>query len=74
MFPGIRETVGQHSLIHMFGEGAQNAASDVMLASWQGEARQGNHGVAAPVAEPVIAGDDCLLLTARDYVLLCRGG
>src|ERR1700757_1330644 len=41
-----------------------------MLASRQGEARQSNHGVAAPIAEPVIAGDDRFLVATGNDVLV----
>src|SRR6266567_8904102 len=41
-----------------------------MLASWQGEAGQSDHGVAAPVAEPVIAGDDGFLVATGNDVLV----
>ena len=54
----------------MLRESAQNAARDVMLASRQGEAGQSDHGVAAPVAEPVIAGDDRFLVAAGNDVLV----
>jgi hypothetical protein len=36
----------------------------------QGETGQGGHGVAAPVAKPMAAGDDRLLVPARDDVLV----
>src|SRR6266403_3450151 len=73
-FPRIRETVLQHSLIHMFGESAQNAARNVMLPGGQSEARQRDHGVPPPVAEPVIAGNDRFLISARNDVLVSRRG
>ena len=41
-----------------------------MLASRQGDAEQGDHGVAAPVAEPVIAGNDRLLVATGNDVLV----
>ena len=52
------------------GESAQDAAGDFMLSGGKGEAGQGNHGVAAPIAEPVIAGDDGLLVAPGDDVLV----
>ena len=54
----------------MLCESAQNAARNLRLASRQSEAGQGHHGVAAPVAEPVIAGDHCFLVAASDDVLV----
>jgi hypothetical protein len=41
-----------------------------MLASRQGKAGQGDHGVAAPVAEPVIAGNDGFLVATGNDVLV----
>jgi hypothetical protein len=35
-FARIRETVRQHALIYVFGESAQNAKRDAMLASREG--------------------------------------
>ena len=37
------------------------------------EARQRDHGVATPIAEPVIAGDDGLLISAGNDVLVGGG-
>ena len=55
-------------------EGPQNTARDVVFACWQSEAGQGDHGVTAPVAEPVIAGDDRFLISAGDDVLVGSRG
>src|SRR5258708_26374221 len=54
----------------MLRERTQNASRDVMLASRQGKAGQSDHGVAAPVAEPVIAGNDRLMVATGNDVLV----
>src|SRR5271165_6212564 len=61
-FTCVGKPVGQHTLIHVLRERTQNAASNLRLASRQSESGQSDHGVAAPVAEPVIASDDSLLV------------
>ena len=55
----------------MPGKSAQDASRYIVLSRREGEAGQGNHGIAAPVAEPVIAGDDGLLISAGNDVLIC---
>ena len=51
------EQIGQHALIGEAGKGAQDAPRDIVAACGQRQPRQGNHGVAAPVAKPGIAGN-----------------
>ena len=69
-FTCVGKPVGQHTLIHVLRERAQNAASNFRLASRQSKAGQSDHGVAAPIAEPVIASDDGLLVATGHDVLI----
>src|SRR5262249_33547639 len=71
--PGIRKAVGQHAAIHMAREGLQDAAGNLETSAGQSQARQGNHGVAAPVAEPGVTRDYSLLLASGNDVLLAGG-
>ena len=72
-FTGIREAVRQHSLIYMSREGAQDATRNFILACRESKARESDHGVATPVTEPVVAGDDRFLLPTGNDVLVGRG-
>ena len=54
---GIGEAVGQHALSVWRAKCAGSPAR-FRAAGDEGQAGQGDHGVAAPVGEPVIAGDD----------------
>ena len=52
------ETVGNHPFINGLGECRQNAEGGFILPRLQRQARQGDHGVPAPVGEPMITGED----------------
>ena len=54
----IGKAIGQHALADMAGEGAQNARNHIEARSAMHESGQRDHGVAAPVGEPWITGDD----------------
>ena len=56
------EDIGQHPLIDEAGERLQDPARCVVPTGGKREAGQRDHGVAAPVAEPRIAGDDRLAI------------
>ena len=54
----VGKIVGQHSRVDVAGKSEKNFSGNFGTAGGQREARQGNHGVTAPIAKPVIAGDD----------------
>ena len=54
----VREVVGQQTVRHETGVGAQDRRTVGGATGCQRETRQGDHRVAAPVVEPVVAGDD----------------
>src|SRR5262249_53575966 len=72
-FTGIGKTVRQHSLIYMFREGAQDAARNFIFSSRKSKTGQGDHGVATPVAEPVVASNDRFVFSTGSDVLVGRG-
>src|SRR5271166_1347090 len=53
----FREQVGNEPVADVVGEGAEDVPGLGGPASGQGQALEADHGVAAPVGEPVIAGD-----------------
>ena len=53
----VGKSVREHSLVHESGECLEDPARDLRATGRQGETWQGDHGVASPVAEPVIARD-----------------
>ena len=57
LLAGVGKTVRQHAHIGGAAEGEQDVARNIEPAGGQRQARQRNHSVAAPVGEPVIAGD-----------------
>ena len=58
IFAAVGESVRQHAAVNERGKGAQNVGSDVVASQSRCESRQGNHGVASPVGEPRVPGDD----------------
>src|SRR6185312_5841788 len=54
----IRETVGKHAAIERSRPGLEELLCKVEAAGDERETGKGNHGVAAPVREPVVAGND----------------
>ena len=52
----VGKVIGNHAAIDISGGRTENFASDVWAAEGECEARQSDHGVAAPIGEPVIAG------------------
>ena len=56
----VREAIGQHTLTHEASERAQYAERDFRAARGKCQTRQGNHGVAPPIAEPGVARNDGL--------------
>src|SRR5260370_25670033 len=60
----VGKTVRQHSAVHVLRKSAQQASRNVISLHGESEARQGNHGIPAPVGEPVITSNDRLLLTS----------
>ena len=61
----LGEHVGNESVADIVGEGPQDIARLDVPAGGQGQAFEADHGVAAPVGEPVIAGDDRADFIAR---------
>ena len=57
LLAGVGETVGQHATIDEARKGQQNLPGDLRPAGDQGQAGQADHGIAAPVAKPGIAGN-----------------
>src|SRR5579871_235065 len=74
LFANVGKPVRKHSLIDAARERKQNLARFFKSARYQRKPRQRNHRVAAPVAEPVVAGNDRLLFAASDDKLVRRGG
>ena len=54
--PSFREEVWHQTALFIFQEGSEDALRGVILPIGQRTARQGNHGVSAPVCEKRIAG------------------
>ena len=54
----VRKPVGKHAPVEVAPKGTQNIGGNRGTAGGQGQPRQGDHGVAPPIAEPRIAGDD----------------
>ncbi len=54
----IGESVGEKSAAHVVGEGGEDGFGDFVTTGDEGEAGEGDEGVAAPVFEPGVAGDD----------------
>ena len=67
----VREAIWQHALARVRGKRAQNRCRIVGPSRCEREARQRDHGVASPVAEPGIAGDDRPALCSRR--IACAG-
>ena len=55
--PAVGEAVGEHPLIDEASEGAQDVPRLLPAPRGGGEPGEGDHGVPAPVPEPVVAGD-----------------
>jgi len=54
----VWEIVRQHSSVHVSRKGKKDLPGHARASGRERQSRQRNHGVAAPVPEPVIAGDD----------------
>ena len=72
LFAAIRKTIGQHPPIRAIDECPQNVTGDFEAPGQQRQARQRHHGVAAPIAKPMIAGDHRMQITALDDELIRR--
>ena len=71
-FTSIRKAVGQHAAIHAGGEGQQNASRGLGTSRGERQAWEGDHGVAPPIAEPRVAGDDGAFgASAHDELVGC---
>ena len=55
---GVRKIVRQHPAINVARKGKKNPLRNIGAPSRERQSWQRDHGVAAPIAEPVIAGDD----------------
>src|SRR5208283_5338739 len=55
---GIREIVWQHPSIDVARKGLQNFSRDLRATEGQRQSRKRDHGVAAPIAKPVITGNE----------------
>src|SRR5450631_997479 len=71
---GVRETIGKHALVNACGVGFKDLTGDVEASGDQRQTGQRDHGVAAPICEPVIAGHDGFERSALDDVLIGGGG
>src|ERR1700722_13487233 len=72
-FLSFREQIGDQSVANVMREGAQDPPRFGAAASDQRQTFQADHGVAAPIAEPVIAGDygaDLFPGSARPHPIL----
>ncbi len=54
----VRKVVREHAAIHIARKSKKDLLRRIRAAGRKRQPRQSNHGVAAPVAKPVIAGDD----------------
>ena len=72
--PESGKAVGQHAHVGGAAEGEQNVARDIEAAGDERQAGQRDHGVAAPVGEPVIAGDHGVQIAAAADDELVGGG
>src|SRR5262245_36156034 len=54
----VGEEIGDESVADIMSEGAKDVTGLVVPAGGQGQALQRDHRVAAPVREPVVAGDN----------------
>ena len=61
-FASVRKAVREHALIHRSGKRSQNSACHRETLRRQRKPRQGDHRIAAPVAEPRIASDHRLVI------------
>ncbi len=73
-FAGIGETIGQHAPIDAVRESSKNVACVIVAAGHERQAGQRDHGVAAPIAEPRVTGDDGFSIGAADDELIGRAG
>src|SRR6516164_5541587 len=58
----------------MCSERQQNAAGDIGTICGKGQAGQSNHSIPAPIAEPMVAGNDRPLIATLDDELVRRYG
>src|SRR4029077_8208889 len=56
--PSVREIVGEHPAVHVSRKREKDLPCDAGATGCERESRQCNHGVTAPIAEPVVASDD----------------
>ena len=56
----IGKAIGQHAFVDKGREGLEDRLRHIVASGREAQAGQGDHRVAAPVAEPVIARDDGL--------------
>src|SRR5262249_259542 len=71
--PKVWKTVWKHALVNVLSKCAQNAASDFVTSGRKRKTREGDHCVTSPIAEPVIAGNNAVLIAAGDDVLVGSG-
>src|SRR5215468_8263661 len=69
-FAQIRKAVGQHTLIHTLREFKQDIACSIESARNECQSRKRDHRVASPIAEPVVASDNGLVLATRNDELI----
>src|SRR2546428_5427687 len=71
---GVRKTIWEHASINMTREFCQDTFRNLGSTGYERQSRQRDHRVAAPIAEPVIAGNYRLPIGARSDELVRRGG
>src|SRR5881394_603888 len=64
-FFSIRKHVWDEPITNVMGEGAQNISRFQAATGNESESFQRDHGIASPIGEPVITGDDCSHFIAR---------
>ncbi len=66
------EVVGQHTVLHRPGKGAEDQPCCLISAGGEEKAGQGDHGVPSPVIEPVVAGDEAQSVAPLDQEAVRR--
>src|SRR5262245_17899319 len=61
LFP-LREQVGNKTITHIVRERAENITGLVVASRGEGKALQADHGIAAPIGEPVVPSNHCTYL------------
>src|SRR5215470_2203787 len=67
----IRKSIWEHASIDELRESEQNALSHIKSSRRQRQSRKRDHRVSSPVTEPMITGNDRLLVSTGNNILVC---